>query len=546
LLRKIQIFKALDIEIKKQKGPSTIKRPYKDHKSLKEELGQARISIIAEISAGNPMYGKVRQAFKPSTHAKSLLENGAKALSVATDPFLYASNDKHLSEVRSAVACPLIRRDFIFEEYQVEESKILGADAIFLSAALLEPERIKTLQTLAKAKNLDVVVEVASETDLEAALDAEAQIICVVGRNLDTWELSWEKAIKLIKKVPPKKCLRLVEAGISTLKQVKELEAMGVHGLIIGDALLNEFYPGKRLGQILAGVEPAKKSPKKPPSHAPQPSKSGKAQPAVVESAKKSQGKPTKPSAPAPPPAKAKSGKAQPAAFQPAKKSQGKPAKPSSPPLKPSKAKSSKSTEVKPSTSSSSKRPTKGNKETSMVQAKTPASAADLAAKKTAPKKAAPAKKAAAKPTAKKAVKPAAKKVAAKATKPLVKKATKPAAKKAAPAKKAAAPVKKAAPKKAAAPVKKAAPKKAAAKAPVKKAAPKKAAAKAPVKKVTKPVAKKTAAKAPAKKATKPVAKKAAPKKPAKAVVKKALAAKKPAPKASPAKKPAAKKGCKK
>jgi indole-3-glycerol phosphate synthase len=459
LLRKIQIFKALDIEIKKQKGPSTIKRPYKDHKSLKEELGQSRISIIAEISGGNPMHGKVRQSFRPSTHAKSLLENGAKALSVATDPFLYASNDKHLSEVRSVVACPLIRRDFIFEEYQVEESKILGADAIFLSAALLEVERIKALQKLAVAKNLDVVVEVASESDIETALEAEAQIICVVGRNLDTWELSWEKAIKLIKKVPPKQCLRLVEAGISNLKQVKELETMGVHGVIIGDALLNEFYPGKRLAQLLAGIEPKKTPVKKPP-------------------------------------------------------------KPSNPVPEPAKSKSSKLVESQPSTSS--KRPTKGNKETSMTQAKkaeTTAATAAHAEKKLAPKKAAPAKKA----------------VAPK----------KAAAKKAAPAKKAVAP-KKAAAKKTttkttAKPVaKKAAPKKVAAKPVAKKVAPKK-------KVVAKPLVKKTT-----KPAAKPVAKKAAPKstatkKPTKTVVKKALTAKKPAPKTTPsAKKPAAKKGCKK
>ncbi|MDR1840304.1 MAG: hypothetical protein LBQ86_00040, partial [Holophagales bacterium] len=101
MLKKIQIFKALDIEIKKQRGPSTVKRPYKDHKSLKEELGQPGVSIIAEIAGGNPLHGRVRQAFRPSTHAKTLLENGATALSVATDRFLYAGEDKHLSEVRA-------------------------------------------------------------------------------------------------------------------------------------------------------------------------------------------------------------------------------------------------------------------------------------------------------------------------------------------------------------------------------------------------------------------------------------------------------------
>jgi indole-3-glycerol phosphate synthase len=263
LLRKIQIFKALDIEIKKHKGPSTIKHPYKDHKSLKEVLGQSGISIIGEIAGGNPMHGRVRQAYRPSTHAKTLLENGAKAISVATDRFLYAAEDKHLPETRAVAKCPLIRRDFIFEEYQVEESKILGADAIFLTPALLEPERLKALHAFACSKNLDVIVEVSSQADLEAALEAEAQIICVVGRNLDSWEASWEDALWLLKKVPQKKCFRIVEAGITSLKQIKELEAMGVHGAIICDVLLPEFYPGKRLAQLLAGVDPPKRSAKK-------------------------------------------------------------------------------------------------------------------------------------------------------------------------------------------------------------------------------------------------------------------------------------------
>ena len=350
MLRKIQIFKALDTEIKKQKGPSSAKRVHKEHKSLKEALAQSRITIIAEISGGNPQHGRVRQVFRPSTHAKSLLDNGARALSVATDPFLYASADKHLPEVRAVVDCPLIRRDFIFEEYQIEESKILGADAIYLSAAMLEPDRLAALSSLAASKNLDVVVEVANEEDIESALEAEAQIICVVGRDLENWEASWEKTVQLLKKIP-KKCLKMAEAGIASLKQVKELEALGAHGAIIGDVLLNEFYPGKRLGQLLAGQEPAKKPVKK-----------------------------------APPPS-----------------------------VEPPKAKQSKSTDNKPSTSSLSKHPSKGKKETPMnqIKAETPATAEELAEKKlAAPKKASTHKKPAAKKPA--AKKPAAKKPAAK------------------------------------------------------------------------------------------------------------------------------------
>jgi len=178
---------------------------------------------------------------------------------VATDRFLFYGEDKHLSDVRSAVKVPLLRHDFIFEEYQIEESKILGADGVFLMASLLEPDRLVALQKLARAKSLDVIVEVASEADLKRALDADADIVCVLGRNLDTWEPRWEEALALLEKVPQSRCLRILEAGVCTLQQIQRLESMGVHGVIVGDALLDEFYPGKRLAQILAGVEIPKK-----------------------------------------------------------------------------------------------------------------------------------------------------------------------------------------------------------------------------------------------------------------------------------------------
>jgi|GEM_PF-236652 len=516
MLKKVQIFKALDIEIKKQKGPAAVKDAYKGHHSLKEELSQPGISIIAETAGGNPLRGQVRDAYRASTHAKSLVENGARVISVATDRFLFFGEDKHLSEVRSAVKVPLIRHDFIFEEYQIEESKILGADAVMLMAALLEPDRLAALSKLARAKSLDVIVEVASEADLKRALDADADIVCVLGRDLDTWEPRWEEALTLMKKVPQSRCLRILEAGVCTLQQIQQLEGMGVHGVIVGDALLDEFYPGKRLAQILAGVEvikkPVKSKGKQEAQQGPaaKGSRPAKAAMGVVESDKPKAGGSV-------PTGKPLSTTQSP---QPARK--GKKEFPMEHINQPDETTAPVETAVEP------------------VAAKKPA-AKKPAAKKPAAKKPAAKKPAAKKPAAKKpaAKKPAAKKPAAK--KPVAKKAV---AKKAAPKKPA---VKKAAPKKAVA--KKAAPKKVVAK----KAAPKKVVAKkaAPKKAVAKKAApKKVVAKKAAPK--KVVAKKAAPKKvvakkaaPKKAAPKKAVA-KKPAVKKAAPKKPAAKKAVKK
>jgi len=504
MLKKVQIFKALDIEIKKQKGPAAVKDAYRGHHSLKEELSQPGISVIAEVAGGNPLRGQVRESYRPATHAKSLVENGARAVSVATDRFLYAGEDKHLPEVRAQVKVPLLRRDFIFEEYQIEESKILGADAIFLVAALLEPERIKALQHLAATKSLDTIVEVFCEADLQRALEAGAEIVCVVGRDMDTWEPSFEKALALLKKVPEQQCFRMIEASVSTLEQIRQLEAMGVHGVIIGDVFLDEFYPGKRLAQILAGLEPTKKAPKaktKPEAAPAQGSKASASSPTAS----------TSPSTSSPHPAR--KGKKE---F----------------PMEQETNAVVPETPAEPVKKAAAKKPV----------------AKKAVAKKPAAKKAAPKKPAAKKPAAKKA----APKKAAAAKKPAVKKA---APKKVAAAKKPA--VKKAAPKKVAAKkpvVKKAVAKKVAAKKPVvKKAVAKKVVAKKPV--VKKAVAKKVAAKKPvvkkavAKKvapkkavAKKPVAKKAVAKKP---VAKKAVAKKVVAKKVA-AKKPVAKKAVKK
>ena len=435
MLKKVAIFKALDVEIKKQRGPVAVKDAYKGHHSLKEELSQPGITILGEVAGGDPGRGQVRESYKASTHAKSLAENGARALSVATDKFLYFGEDKHLSEVRSHVKLPLVRREFIFEEYQVEESKILGADAIYLMPALLSQDRLQTLLKFATSKGLDVVVEVTSEAELRRAVEAGADIICAVGRNLDTWEASWDQAVALVKKIP-KSCLKLVEGGIHRLEQIKQMEALGVHGLLIGDALLDDYYPGKRLAQILAGVEPPKKAAKPK-------GKTGSAAEAALA--------PT-----AAPAAKERISTQRKDTVEPG----------------------AKNAKAKPSSRTTPSNPAqKGVKEPPMAEMTNPVATTEPIAAKKPAKKAAPKKKAAAKkPAAKKA---APKKAAAK--KPAAKKAVKKAAPKKAAAKKPAA---KKAVKKA---VKKAAPKKAAAKKPaakkvvkkaVKKAAPKKAAKK--------------------------------------------------------------------
>ncbi|MBS1767351.1 MAG: hypothetical protein JST05_08130 [Acidobacteria bacterium] len=428
MLKKVAIFKALDVEIKKQRGAVAVKEAYRGHHSLKEELSQQGLTVIAEVAGGDPARGKVRENYKASTHGKSLVDNGARALSVATDKFLYHGDDKGLSETRTQVKVPILRREFIFEEYQVEESKILGSDAIFLMPALLSDERLAALHKLALAKGLDVVMEVTNEEDLKRATAAGGDIICVLGRNLDTWEPKWDQAMALIKKVP-KSAFLMVEASINTLAQVKDLEKLGAHGVLIGDALLDDFYPGKRLAQLLAGVDPPKKSQKakasaekeKPSSAVTAPAKPAVGTPATPRVAAKTDKAPSRPTTPSNP---ARKGKKEPTmadmmSSMAAPAAEAKPAK-----KKAAKKKAAK----KPAKKAAAKKAAPKKKAAKKAPKK--AAAKKKTAKKTAKK--------AVKKTAKKAAKKGAKKAAKKPAKKAAKKGAKKAAKKAAPKKKAA------------------------------------------------------------------------------------------------------------
>ena len=424
MLKKVAIFKALDVEIKKQRGAVAVKEAYRGHHSLKEELSQQGVTVIAEVAGGDPARGKVRETYKASTHGKSLVENGARVLSVATDKFLYHGDDKGLSETRAQVKVPLLRREFIFEEYQVEESKILGSDAIFLMPALLSDERLAALHKLALAKGLDVAMEVTNEEDLKRAMAAGGDIISVLGRDLDTWEPRWDKAVALMKKVPKDKFL-MVEASVNTLAQIKELEKLGAHGILVGDALLDDFYPGKRLAQLLAGVDPPKKSQKakasavkeKPSSAVPAPAKPAVASPSTPRNA----AAPDKAAARTTPSTTARKGAKEPKMAD-MMSSMAAPAADAKPAAKKKAAPKKK----------------KAVKKAAAKKAAPKKAAKKNTAKKAAPKKAAakrkPAKKAAKKKTAKKTAKKAAKKKPAKkaAKKKTAKKATKKPAKKAA------------------------------------------------------------------------------------------------------------------
>jgi indole-3-glycerol phosphate synthase len=154
--------------------------------------------------------------------------------------------------VRAAVNLPLLRKDFILDPYQVVEAKSYGADAVLLIAALLEPGLIRELREMAAALSLDVLVEVHTKSELEAALAAGAQLIGINNRDLRTFEVSLSTTEDLAPLVPPGGVV-VCESGIDRLEAIRRIEKVGVHVFLIGESLMRAPDPGAKLSELLLG-----------------------------------------------------------------------------------------------------------------------------------------------------------------------------------------------------------------------------------------------------------------------------------------------------
>ncbi|MCL5673333.1 MAG: indole-3-glycerol phosphate synthase TrpC [Deltaproteobacteria bacterium] len=194
-------------------------------------------SIIAELKKASPSKGVFIHDYKPEILARKYENAGASALSVLTDKKFFMGDTKDIIKVRNAVKLPILRKDFIIDEIQIFESKIIGADAILLILKAISKENYLNFLSLAKDLSLDVLVEVSDEYELDTALMSGAEIIGINNRDLTTFKTDLSKTINLAKKIAPGKIV-VAESGIQKRQDIEMLIHRGINSFLIGEALV--------------------------------------------------------------------------------------------------------------------------------------------------------------------------------------------------------------------------------------------------------------------------------------------------------------------
>ena len=211
------------------------------------------VRIIAEVKKASPSKGLLRSDFDPKSLAQTYADNGAAAISVLTNADHFQGSIEHLSEVHSVAnprKIPVLRKEFIFDPYQVYEARAFGADAILLIVAMLTPDELKSLMALSQKFWMQCLVEVHDEDELKVALSAGAEIIGINNRDLRTFTTDLEVTERLASKIPFGKVV-VSESGISEREHLSRVKAAGAHAALIGEALVTAPDVGAKLGGLV-------------------------------------------------------------------------------------------------------------------------------------------------------------------------------------------------------------------------------------------------------------------------------------------------------
>ena len=206
--------------------------------------------IVAEVKKASPSKGLIRADFDPVAIADDYAQHGASAISVLTEEHFFQGELTHLAEIHAAVKVPLLRKDFMLDPYQIVEAKSYGADAVLFIAAMLEPSLLCELRAQATELKMDALVEVHTEKELAAAVEAGAELIGINNRDLKTFEVSLAATERLAPLVPADKPA-VCESGIDSLEQIRRVEQLGIHAFLIGESLMRAPEPGKKLAELL-------------------------------------------------------------------------------------------------------------------------------------------------------------------------------------------------------------------------------------------------------------------------------------------------------
>ena len=220
-------------------------------KALQARVAIGGTAVIAEVKKASPSMGVIRASFDPVAIAESYAAAGATCLSVLTDEKYFQGSSHYLRLIRASVGLPLLRKDFIIDEYQIVEARALGADAILLIVAALSDAELAAFTRLAHDLGLDVLVEVHDEAECERALQLPLRVIGVNNRNLHDFSVSLDTS-RRIQTMLPADYLLVSESGIHTRADIEALQADGIHAFLVGGALMQADDPGVALSALLA------------------------------------------------------------------------------------------------------------------------------------------------------------------------------------------------------------------------------------------------------------------------------------------------------
>lgn len=210
--------------------------------------------IIAEFKRQSPSKGAINIYANPEQIPLQYMQAGASAISVLTDQNFFGAKEKDLETARKFNYCPILRKDFMLDEYQIVEAKAMGADCILLIAKMITPKEVKQLSSFAKGLGLQILLEVHNEEEIRTNETAQVDLIGINNRNLDTFEVSIENSIRLAEMLPSE-LIKIAESGLNDPGTVNLLKKEGFDGFLIGEHFMKDSEPGTKCQQFIKALD---------------------------------------------------------------------------------------------------------------------------------------------------------------------------------------------------------------------------------------------------------------------------------------------------